>query len=150
MYCAIQTSPLVRMSGLILIAATAWMDRKNRVLFGDAVQPWKHDRQIPSAFRSHTTGFLRTEPRAMVVQRKTQQPVQFELTEPTRSAVSVWIEKANLKAEHYLSPSRLAKSPHVSPRQFVFAVIWLIENLKALDGVVILLLNLVWPYGSPG
>ena len=56
--------------------------------------------------------------RAMVVQRKTQQPVQFELTEPTRSAVASWIEKANLKAEHYLFPSRLAKSPHVSTRQY--------------------------------
>ncbi|ODU50592.1 MAG: hypothetical protein ABS92_02520 [Thiobacillus sp. SCN 63-374] len=47
-------------------------------------------------------------PRAMVVQRKTQRPVQFELTEPTRSAVSAWIEMANLKPEHYLFPSRLA------------------------------------------
>src|SRR5690348_8789842 len=28
--------------------------------------------------------------RAMVVQRKTQRPVQFELTEPTRSAVAAW------------------------------------------------------------
>ena len=55
-------------------------------------------------------------PRAM--QRKTQRPVQFELTEPTRSAVSAWIEKANLKPEHYLFPSRLAKSPHVSTRQY--------------------------------
>ncbi|MDD5330029.1 MAG: hypothetical protein PHX38_08495 [Sulfuricella sp.] len=27
-------------------------------------------------------------PRAMIVQRKTQRPVQFELTEPTRSAVA--------------------------------------------------------------
>ena len=40
------------------------------------------------------------------------------MTEPTRSAVSAWIEKANLKAEHYLFPSRLAKSPHVSTRQY--------------------------------
>ena len=56
--------------------------------------------------------------RAMVVQRKTQQPVQFELTEPTRSAVSAWIEKANLKAEQYLFPSRQAKSPHLSTRQY--------------------------------
>ncbi len=57
-------------------------------------------------------------PRAMAVQRKTRRPVQFELTEPTRSAVSAWIEKANLKPEHYLFPSRLAKSPHVSNRQY--------------------------------
>ena len=38
-------------------------------------------------------------PRAMVMQRKTQRPVQFELTEPTRSAVVAWIDKANLKSE---------------------------------------------------
>ena len=49
---------------------------------------------------------------------KTQRPVQFELTEPTRSAVSAWIEMANLKPEHSLFPSRLAKSPHVSTRQY--------------------------------
>ena len=32
--------------------------------------------------------------RAMVVQRKTQRPVQFELTEPTRTAMAAWIAKA--------------------------------------------------------
>jgi len=57
-------------------------------------------------------------PRAMVVQRKTQRPVQFELTEPTRSAVLAWIEMASLRPEHYLFPSRLADSPHVSTRQY--------------------------------
>ena len=56
--------------------------------------------------------------RAMVVQRKTQRPVQFELTEPTRTAVTAWIEKAKLKPEQCLFPSRLAKSPHVSTRQY--------------------------------
>ena len=48
--------------------------------------------------------------RAMVVQRKTQRPVQFELTEPTRVAVAAWIEKAKLKPEQCLFPSRLANS----------------------------------------
>lgn len=56
--------------------------------------------------------------RAMVVQQKTQRPVQFELTEPTRSAVAAWMLKANLKPEHYHFPSRLARSPHVSTRQY--------------------------------
>src|ERR1700674_3645284 len=54
----------------------------------------------------------------MVVQRKTQRPVQFELTEPTRSAVAAWIEKVHLNPEQYLFPSRLASSPHVSTRQY--------------------------------
>ena len=56
--------------------------------------------------------------RAMVVQRKTQRPVQFELTEPTRGAVAAWIAKAMLKTEHFLFPSRLSESPHVSTRQY--------------------------------
>ncbi len=54
----------------------------------------------------------------MVVQRKTQRPVQFELTEPTRTAAAAWIEKATLKPEQCLFPSRLADSPHVSTRQY--------------------------------
>ena len=56
--------------------------------------------------------------RAMVIQRKTQRPVQFELTEDTRNAVAAWIAKANLKSEQYLFPSRLQNSPHVSTRQY--------------------------------
>jgi len=56
--------------------------------------------------------------RAMVVQRKTQRPVQFELTEPTRVAVTAWLERAKLKPEQYLFPSRLSTSPHVSTRQY--------------------------------
>lgn len=40
--------------------------------------------------------------RTMVIQRKTQRPVQFELTEPTRTTVAAWIEKAHLRGEQYL------------------------------------------------
>ena len=57
-------------------------------------------------------------PRAMVVQRKTQRPVQFELTEPTRTRVATWIEKAKLKPEDFLFPSRFHLSPHTSTRQY--------------------------------
>ena len=57
-------------------------------------------------------------PRAMVIQKKTQRPVQFELTEPTRAAVAVWLKKAQLRGHPYLFPSRVASSPHVSPRQY--------------------------------
>src|ERR1035437_1275230 len=56
--------------------------------------------------------------RDMVVQRKTQRPVQFELTEPTWTAVATWIDKAKLRPEQCLFPSRLAESPHVSTRQY--------------------------------
>ena len=55
---------------------------------------------------------------AMVVQWKTQRPVQFELTDQTRNAVTAWIAKAELKSEQYLFPSRVHNSPHVSTRQY--------------------------------
>jgi len=57
-------------------------------------------------------------PWAMIVQRKTQRLVQFELTEPTRSAVISWVEKARLKPEGYLFPGRVLNSSHVSTRQY--------------------------------
>ena len=56
--------------------------------------------------------------RAMVVQRKTQRPVQFELTELTRTAVVAWIAKAGLRSEDFLFPCRLHDSPHVSTRRY--------------------------------
>jgi integrase len=56
--------------------------------------------------------------RAIVMQQKTQRPVQFELTEQTREAVTAWIAKANLNSEQYLFPSRLRKSSHITTRQY--------------------------------
>lgn len=56
--------------------------------------------------------------RAMVIQRKTQRPVQFELTEPTRKAVAAWLEASKLQPHDYLFPSRLHSSPHLSTRQY--------------------------------
>src|ERR1700716_1093236 len=39
--------------------------------------------------------------RAIVMQKKTQRPVQFEITEQTREAVSAWIATARLKSEQF-------------------------------------------------
>ncbi len=56
--------------------------------------------------------------RAIVLQRKTGRPVQFELTEQTRAAVSSWIATARLRHDQYLFPSRIVASPHLSTRQY--------------------------------
>ena len=56
--------------------------------------------------------------RAVVMQKKTQRPVQFEITEQTRSAVTAWITAARLKPEQFLFPSRVSESPHLSTRQY--------------------------------
>lgn len=56
--------------------------------------------------------------RAVVMQQKTQHPVQFEITEPTREAISAWIGHAKLRPEDYLFSSREADSAHLSTRQY--------------------------------
>jgi integrase len=61
---------------------------------------------------------MRVAARDIVVQQKTQRPVQFEITEQTREAVARWIEGARLKPEDFLFPSRLHGSPHLSTRQY--------------------------------
>src|SRR5476649_27741 len=60
----------------------------------------------------------RVSGRATVMQQKTQQPVQFELTQGTRQSVANWIAKEKLKSGDFLFPSRLDDSPHLSTRQY--------------------------------
>jgi len=56
--------------------------------------------------------------RAMVMQQKTGQPVQFEITEQTRESISNWINHEELLAGDYLFKSRNRVSSHLSTRQY--------------------------------
>jgi integrase len=56
--------------------------------------------------------------RAIVMQHKTQRPVQFEITQATRDALQAWIKQAGLKQEDFLFPSRFHDSPHLGTRQY--------------------------------
>ncbi|WP_224043291.1 tyrosine-type recombinase/integrase [Paraburkholderia unamae] len=56
--------------------------------------------------------------RAMVMQQKTQRPVQFEITEQARLILEAWIKARRLKSADYLFPSRMHASPHISTRQY--------------------------------
>ena len=56
--------------------------------------------------------------RAIVMQHKTQRPVQFEITAATRETLQAWIKLAGLKPENFLFPSRLHDSPHLGTRQY--------------------------------
>ena len=56
--------------------------------------------------------------RAIVLQQKTQRPVQFELTDQTRESVSRWVEYARLHASDYLFKSRIKRSAHITTRQY--------------------------------
>jgi len=56
--------------------------------------------------------------RATVMQKKTQHPVKFEITEQTRDAVGAWVGEGQLKPEDFLFPSRISVSPHLTTRQY--------------------------------
>ena len=56
--------------------------------------------------------------RAMIVQKKTGRPVQFELTEQTRGAIHAWITQCARNDQGYLFPSRVHACPHLSTRQY--------------------------------
>ncbi len=56
--------------------------------------------------------------RATVTQRKTGNPVQFEITSNTRKSIQDWINKADLKSNDYLFKSRIHDSEHLSVRQY--------------------------------
>lgn len=56
--------------------------------------------------------------RTQVVQKKTQNPVQFEISKKTRESLQEWIEKKNLSAMDYLFPSIRLPRQHISTRQY--------------------------------
>lgn len=67
--------------------------------------------------------------RSMVMQQKTNKPVQFEITEQTRKALSKYIEQAQLSNNDYLFKSRLHNSIHLSTRQYARIVNHWVESI---------------------
>jgi len=65
---------------------------------------------------SDVTNGGRVGSRAMIMQKKTHRPVQFEITARTREAVTEWIRRANLNHTNFLFPGRSHRSMHLSTR----------------------------------
>jgi integrase len=61
----------------------------------------------------------RVRDRSTVIQRKTGRPVQFEITQQTRSSIQDWLSVSALGNEGYLFPSRFRAQPHLSTRQYL-------------------------------
>ena len=56
--------------------------------------------------------------RAIVVQRKTGRPVQFELLIDTRTSLTAWLERRGGTLDDYVFPSRVDHAAHLSTRQY--------------------------------
>jgi hypothetical protein len=84
-------------------------------------------RDCSSARRKPWNGSTRR--RATIVQKKTGRPVQFEITEQSRSSVEAWLPILRATASRYLFPSRLHASPHISTRQYARLVHRWVEGI---------------------
>ena len=67
--------------------------------------------------------------RAMIVQKKTRRPVQFEITTTTAASLNVWINTQSLKPEDCLFPSRISTREHLSERQYNRIVLGWVEEI---------------------
>ena len=56
--------------------------------------------------------------RVTITQSKTGHPVQFEVGDLTRKAISAWCARPEMKGSTYLFPSRFHGVPHLSTRQY--------------------------------
>jgi integrase len=70
----------------------------------------------------------RVRDRGTVIQKKTGRPVQFEITEQTRSSIRDWLSEADLRNGRYLFPSRFHAQPHLSTRQYARIVHTWVES----------------------
>jgi integrase len=68
-----------------------------------------------------------------VIQKKTGRPVQFEITQQTRSSIQDWLSVCALGSGGYLFPSRFHAQPHLSTRQYLRIVHAWVER-AGLDG----------------
>ena len=57
-------------------------------------------------------------PRAKIIQKKTGNPVQFEITKQTREALIDWIEHKELKIYDWIFPSRKNRDLAITTRQY--------------------------------
>ena len=56
--------------------------------------------------------------RAKVVQKKTGNPVQFEITQQTRECIRDWLAYSQLEPHDWLFPSRVCREQPISTRQY--------------------------------
>lgn len=56
--------------------------------------------------------------RSTVIQLKTGRPVPFEITEPTRDALTAWLAQRGRRSDDWLFPSRSVRGGHITTRQY--------------------------------
>lgn len=114
-----QKAPL-RLSEIWSIRIRLQIERKTRdlALFNLAIDSKLRGCDLVSLrVRDISTGGVIAR-RAVVLQRKTGRPVQFEISDLTRAALADWIRVRALAHSAYLFPGRCDATAHLSTRQY--------------------------------
>ncbi|QEE41159.1 MULTISPECIES: tyrosine-type recombinase/integrase [unclassified Methylobacterium] len=99
-----------------------WLDRERRVrdraMFDLAIDSKLRGCDIVKLKIGDLVSGGRVRTRAIVTQHKTGRPVQFELLEPARSSILVWLEVRGGALDDYAFPSRIDCVAHISTGQY--------------------------------
>ena len=99
-----------------------WLDQhrrlRDRALFDFAVDSKLRGCDIVKIRISDLVSGGRVRSRAIVVQRKTGRPVQFELLEPARASILAWLGCRGGALGDFAFPSRSDRAAHISTRQY--------------------------------
>ncbi|WP_456684709.1 tyrosine-type recombinase/integrase [Bradyrhizobium sp. P5_C11_2] len=99
-----------------------WLNRERRVrdraMFDLAIDSKLRGCDIVKLKIGDLVSGGRVRSRAIVIQRKTGRPVQFELLEPARTSILAWLEARGGSLDDFAFPSRLDGVTHISTRQY--------------------------------
>src|SRR3984957_16103983 len=95
-----------------------WLDRerrlRDRAMFDLAIDSKLRGCDVVKVKIGDLVGGSRVRSRAIVVQQKTGQPVQFELLEPPRGSILAWLERRGGSLDEFVFRSRI---DHADPYQ---------------------------------
>lgn len=99
-----------------------WLDRekrlRDRALFDLAIDSKLRGCDLVRVRIGDLVSGARVRNRAIVIQKKTRRPVQFELLEPARASLLAWLERRGGAVDEFAVPSRIDHSAHLSTRQY--------------------------------
>lgn len=99
-----------------------WLDQhrrlRDRALFDFAIDSKLRGCDVVKVRIGDVVSGGRVRDRAIVVQQKTNRPVQFELMDTARKTMRAWLERRGGSVGEYVFPSRNDYMGHMSTRQY--------------------------------
>jgi site-specific recombinase XerC len=99
-----------------------WLDREHRLrdraMFDLAIDSKLRGCDLVRVKIGDLVSGGRVRSRAIVIQQKTGQPVQFELLEPGRVSMLAWLERRGGGLDDFVFSSRIDHADHISTRQY--------------------------------